>query len=58
MSQLPVEPWVIGDVWTNTKVSENQCDGLYMLGPGSGSNRYDPVRVGVSPWEWFLRPSS
>jgi hypothetical protein len=29
------------------------CDGLYMLGPGSGTIRScDLVRVGVSLWVW------
>lgn len=34
------------------------CDGLYPLGPGSGTlGRYDPVGVGVSLWMWAFRPS-
>ena len=35
------------------------CDGLYMLGPGSGTiRRCGPVGVGVSLWVWAIRPSS
>jgi hypothetical protein len=34
------------------------CDGLYMLGPGSGIIRYSLVEVGISLWAWALRPSS
>jgi hypothetical protein len=35
------------------------CDGLNMLGPGSGTiRRYGPVGVGVSLGVWDLRPSS
>ena len=31
------------------------CDGLYMLGPGSGTiRRYDLVGVGMSLWAWAL----
>ena len=31
-------------------------DGLYMLGPGSGTiSRYGSVGVGVSLWVWDLR---
>ena len=31
----------------------NYCDGLYMLGPGSGTIRgYGPVGVDVSLWVW------
>jgi hypothetical protein len=30
-----------------------ECDGLYMLGPGSGTiRRHGLVGVGVSPWAW------
>ena len=30
-----------------------KCDGLYMLGSGSGTiRRYGPVGVGVSLWAW------
>ena len=30
-----------------------ECDGLYMLGQGSGTNRrYGLVRVGMSQWAW------
>jgi hypothetical protein len=37
----------------------SECDGLYMLGPGSGMvRRCVPVGVGVSLWVWALRPSS
>jgi hypothetical protein len=33
------------------------CDGLYMLGPGSGIiRRCDLVGVGVSLWVWALKP--
>ena len=36
-----------------------ECDGLYMLGPGSGTiRRCGPVGVGVSLWVWAIRPSS
>jgi hypothetical protein len=35
-----------------------QCDGLYMLSPGSGTiRRCILVGVGVSLWCWALRPS-
>ena len=45
---------------------EGGCDGLYTLGPGSGTiRRYGPVPVGmaffevcVALWVWALRPSS
>jgi hypothetical protein len=34
------------------------CDGLYMLGSGSGTiRRCSPVGVGVSLWVWAIRPS-
>ena len=34
-------------------------DGLYMLGPGSGTiMRCDLVGVGMSSWTWTLIPSS
>jgi hypothetical protein len=33
-----------------------KCDGLYMLGPGSGTiKRCGPVVVSVSLWVWALR---
>lgn len=33
------------------------CNGLYMLGLGSGTTRKcGPVRLGVSLWAWDLRP--
>ena len=33
------------------------CDGLHMLGPGSGTiRRYGPVGVGVALWMWALIP--
>jgi hypothetical protein len=45
---------VFGPKWDNIL-----CDGLYMLGPGSGTiRRCDSVGVGVSLWVWVLRPSS
>jgi hypothetical protein len=35
------------------------CDGLYMLGPGSGIvGRCGLVGVGVSLWAWSLLPLS
>jgi hypothetical protein len=35
------------------------CDGLYMLGPGSGTTwSCGLVGVGVSLWTWAFRPSS
>jgi hypothetical protein len=35
------------------------CDGLYMIGPGSGTiRRCGLVEVGVALWVWGLRPSS
>ena len=40
-------------------ISEDICDGLYMLGPESGTIRKcGPVGFGVSLWVWVLRPSS
>jgi hypothetical protein len=37
----------------------SMCDGLYMLGPESGTiRRCGSVRVGVSLWMWAVRPSS
>jgi hypothetical protein len=39
--------------------AEAWCDGVYMLGSGSGTiRRCSPVGVGVSLWVWALRPSS
>ena len=36
-----------------------RCDGLYMLGPGSGTiRRCGLLGVGVSLWVWTLRPLS
>jgi hypothetical protein len=35
------------------EASDNHCDGLYMLGPGSGTiRRCGLVGVGVSLWVW------
>jgi hypothetical protein len=35
------------------------CDGLNMLGPGSGTiKKCGLVGVGVSLWVWALKPSS
>jgi hypothetical protein len=35
------------------------CDGLYTLGPGSGTvGRCGLVGVGVALWVWALRPLS
>jgi hypothetical protein len=32
------------------------CDGLHMLGPGTGTiRRYGPVGVGLSLWVWAIR---
>ena len=48
MCALYMQVWVLGC-----------CDGLYMLGPGSGTiRRCGPVGVGVSLWVWAIRPSS
>ena len=39
--------------------TERQCDGLYRLGPGSGTiRRHGLVGVDVSLWMWALRSSS
>jgi hypothetical protein len=40
-------------------ISYGNCDGVYVLGPGSGTiRRCGPIGVGVSLWVWALRPSS
>jgi hypothetical protein len=39
-------------------IIQGHCDGLYMLGPGSGTIRKcGPVEEGVSLWVEALRPS-
>ena len=47
-------------VWTSLGGGQGvECDGLYMLGPGSGTiRRCGPVGVGVSLWVWAIKPPS
>jgi hypothetical protein len=57
----------LGESWRGERIweelgegkerSEYVCDGLYMLGPGSGTIwKRGLVGVGVSLWVWVLRP--
>ena len=43
----------------NGSTTVASCDGLYLLGLGSGTvRRCALVRISVSLWAWALRPSS
>jgi hypothetical protein len=56
-----MDPWVkaLAIIPDDLSLILGNCDGLYMLGPGSGTvRRCGFVGVGVSLWVWAIRPSS
>jgi hypothetical protein len=51
--QMELKIIILSEVTQSQKSTHGMCDGLYILGPGSGTiSRYDLVGVGMSLWVW------